>query len=153
MLVPWRCPEKDPHGGRLVPLDSGFRGWDGVQTAARERGVRMVRVVLAGVSHHVTQRRVRSKRVFFSNADRREYLRLMTCTGAAIAEQRRADSKAGGRGSLVGKLLIQMGARIEGIFAEWHYRRMGKYKSRHRRATGDGRNQCPRCRRHSIRGA
>jgi putative transposase len=38
---------------------------------------RMGRVVLAGVPHHVTQRGVRSMAIFDSDADRREYLRLV----------------------------------------------------------------------------
>lgn len=36
----------------------------------------MARVVLPGYPHHITQRGVRSLPVFFSDADRREYLRL-----------------------------------------------------------------------------
>jgi len=38
---------------------------------------RIGRVVLPDYPHHVTQRGVRSMRVFFSDKDRREYLRLM----------------------------------------------------------------------------
>lgn len=38
---------------------------------------RMARVVVPGVPHHVTQRGVRSMRIFFSPEDRLEYLRLL----------------------------------------------------------------------------
>ena len=38
---------------------------------------RIARVVAPGRAHHVSQRGVRSMRVFRSDEDRREYLRLM----------------------------------------------------------------------------
>ena len=43
---------------------------------------RIARVVLPGVPHHVTQRGVRSLPVFWSDGDRREYLRLLREQGA-----------------------------------------------------------------------
>jgi len=75
----------------------------------------MARVVLAGLPHHVTQRGVRSLPVFWSDADRREYLRLLREQGArfgvtflayclmtnhvhVIAVPERADSLARGIG-------------------------------------------------------
>ena len=48
---------------------------------------RMARVVLAGIPHHVTQRGVRSMRVFYSDGDRREYLRLMNEEGERFGVQ------------------------------------------------------------------
>jgi putative transposase len=38
---------------------------------------RIARVVVAGIPHHVTQRGVRSMRVFFSDQDRYKYLKLL----------------------------------------------------------------------------
>ena len=42
---------------------------------------RIARVVLPGAAHHVTQRGVRSMAIFESDADRREYLRLLADQG------------------------------------------------------------------------
>ena len=42
---------------------------------------RFARVVLPGCAHHVTQRGVRSMGLFFSDADRQEYLRLLAEQG------------------------------------------------------------------------
>ena len=42
---------------------------------------RMARVVVPGLPHHVTQRGVRSMRVFFSDGDREEYLSLLAAAG------------------------------------------------------------------------
>jgi putative transposase len=43
---------------------------------------RLPRVVIPGVAHHVTQRGNRRLPVFFSDADRREYLRLLAAAAA-----------------------------------------------------------------------
>jgi len=43
---------------------------------------RMSRVVLPGCPHHITQRGVRSMRIFGSDSDRTEYLRLLAEQGA-----------------------------------------------------------------------
>jgi putative transposase len=42
---------------------------------------RIARVVLPGIPHHVVQRGVRSQRLFFSDPDRGEYLRLLAEQG------------------------------------------------------------------------
>lgn len=46
------------------------------QTVKKSYMARMARAVLPGFPHHITQRGVRSMPVFFSDADREEYLRL-----------------------------------------------------------------------------
>jgi putative transposase len=38
---------------------------------------RLARVVIPGVPHHITQRGVRSMRIFFSDQDRTDYLQLL----------------------------------------------------------------------------
>lgn len=43
---------------------------------------RMARVVVPGIPHHITQRGVRSMRVFFSDQDRIEYLQLLRKQGS-----------------------------------------------------------------------
>lgn len=44
---------------------------------------RIARVVLPGIPHHVTQRGVRSMDIFFSDADRHDYLKLLQEHGKA----------------------------------------------------------------------
>ena len=43
---------------------------------------RIARVVVPGCAHHVTQRGVRSMEIFSTDADRAEYLRLLSEQGA-----------------------------------------------------------------------
>ena len=43
---------------------------------------RMARVVIPGIPHHITQRGVRSMKVFFSDQDRYEYLQLLRQQGS-----------------------------------------------------------------------